>query len=193
MSETLEKSTHILRHEEGFAGAIAAVVIEKPQLSIWMILIPIIFVYHIYRFQKYSDGRKMFVKNYMISRKRALEEALVVVNTGNEPDIDRLVEMSTIPEVARQQYAEFMAVLIEHYADLLSSEGDNFDELVRSAYRNRTNYLLFLNRLNQTERALNKALKPHLEETLEGVNDIVRTIESRSEGLRRDTAERIFP
>ena len=36
--------------------------------------------------------------------------------------------------------------------DLLAAEGDSFEALVRSAYRNRTNYLLTLNRLNTVEK-----------------------------------------
>ncbi|MCJ7830466.1 MAG: NF038143 family protein, partial [Desulfobacterales bacterium] len=71
-----EKSLLVLQEERLFAAALAAQVIGKPQLSIWMILIPIIFVFFFFRFQKYVAGKKTFADNYLTSRQQALEEAL---------------------------------------------------------------------------------------------------------------------
>ncbi len=72
------------------------------------------------------------------------------------------------------------------------AEGDEFAELVKSAYRTRTNYLLFCNRLNQVERDLNAALRPHMKETTEGFDDAVRRIEKVSVELRREDVDNIF-
>jgi hypothetical protein len=192
MTTPNEKRTFILEHEEKFADALAVKVIDKPRLSLWMILIPIIFVYYFYQFQRFRTGREAFAENYMISRKRALDESLAVVETGREPDIQRLIRMSTLPEDTHEQYREFLSVLIEHYTELLRSKGEDFESLVRSAYRNRTNFLLFLNRLNQAEKILNTALKTHLSKTAEGIDEVVETIQTYSEKLRRNNAEKIF-
>lgn len=183
----------VLKHEEKFAGALATAVLDKPQTSIWMILIPIIFVYYIYQYQKFVDGRKTFVEKYMLMKKLALDEALAAVKYAKEPDIDGLVEMSGHTGQILVEYSVLLGVLIGHYKDLLRSEGETFESLVKSTYKNRTNYLLFANQLNQVEKRFNTALKPHLYETTEGVDNIVTTIEHYSEKLRRAEAEKIFP
>ncbi len=187
------KKALILEYEEKFANTLAMQVIEKPKHSLWLILIiPLMVVYHIYEYQKCSKGRKNFAENYMISRKRALDEATAVVRTGKKPDIGALVQIADIPESATEEYARWLAVLADHYTDILRAEARDFDSLVRYAYKNRTNYLLFLNRLNQDEKKLNTALKPHIPETQEVVDSIVSAIELCSENLRRESAERIF-
>ena len=55
-----EKLALILDQEKTFAKSVAGLVIEKPKLSIWMILIPIIFVHYFYRWNQYSEGLKKF-------------------------------------------------------------------------------------------------------------------------------------
>lgn len=135
----------------------------------------------------------MFAENYLISRKRALNEALEVVKTGKEPDIDELAKLSDFQEDVHKRLAKLLGILVEHYTNLLRSEGESLESLVRSAYRNRTNYLLYVNQLNQAEKVLNATITPHLSKTQEGVNNIISTIEHYSEKLRRDSAEMIFP
>jgi hypothetical protein len=63
---------------------------------------------------------------------------------------------------------------------------------VQSAYIKRSNYLLFINQLNNAEKKFNAALKPQLETTIDDVNDIVCAIEWYSEKIRRNDAEEIF-
>jgi hypothetical protein len=64
---------------------------------------------------------------------------------------------------------------------------------VKSTYKTRTNYLLFLNRLNQVEQDFDSALKPHLETSTEDVNGIIKLMEESVTSLRRQLAEAIFP
>jgi hypothetical protein len=75
--------------------------------------------------------------------------------------------------------------------DLLAANGDSFESLVRSAYRNRTNYLLTLNRLSTVEKEFYAAIKPQLAAT-EGAAAVITTIETQSQRLRRHLAESIF-
>jgi hypothetical protein len=190
----LEKNASlVLAQEERFADALALHVLDRPKLSVWMILIPIIFVYFFYRYQKFSDGRKAFSQNYLINRKRALNEALRVIEDGKEPDIDGLARKSDLPEKVHKRNADVLAILVDHFIGLLRSEGETFNTLVRSAYQNRTNYLLFINQLNQAEKILNAALEPHLAATTENIIEVIRLIEVHSEKLRRKSAEEIFP
>ena len=62
---------------------------------------------------------------------------------------------------ALYQKLDWLTVLIDHYMDLLQAEGDQIEDLIKSVYKSRTNYLLFFNRLNSVEKKFNSALKPH--------------------------------
>jgi hypothetical protein len=187
-----EKSDLIRSNETTFAYSLSAIVIEKPKISVWMILIPIILVYHMYRHKSYVEGRKSFAENFLITRDRALEAA--VRSIANEGPLDELavVKEANIPESTKKEYAAWVRVLMAHYKDLLLCEGDSFDALVRSAYKNKTNYLLFLNMLNKSEKRFNAALKPHLQATTKGVGEIIDRMEKGSEKLRYQEADRIF-
>ena len=175
-----EKSAIIWAGEEKIAAALAAAVLDRPKISIWMILIPIIIVFHMFRFQKYVDGRKKFAGHYLISRKRALKANVRSLESGRLCDIDGLVKQANIPENTAAKYTAWIKELCDHYADLLRAEGDSIETLVKSAYKNRTNFLLSLNRLNEAEKRFNAALSPHLQPTTEGVEEIIARMERAS-------------
>ena len=82
MVSVQEKSALIWAGEEKFSDALAAAVMDRPKISIWMILIPILIVYHMFRFQKYADGRKKFAKNYLITPELALEANVRSLESG---------------------------------------------------------------------------------------------------------------
>ena len=193
MVSLTEKTDLIRSNETAFAYSLSLIVIEKPKISVWMILIPIILVYHMYRHKSYAEGRKAFAENFLITRNRALEAAVRSIANGHPLEESSVVKEANIPESTREEYAAWVRVLMTHYKDLLRCEGDSFDALVRSAYKNKTNYLLFLNILNKSEKRFNAALKPHLQDTTEGVSEIIERMEKGSEKLRYQEAERIFP
>ena len=187
-----EKYDLIETHERQFAHRLSLQVIDRPRLSVWMILIPIIFVHYFYRFNKFNTGRKEFTKNYLVSRLRALGESLRITETGHKPDIEKLTALASLPKDALPAYRELLRVLIDHYADLLQARGETYEELVRSAYGNRSSFLLFIDGLNKIEKKLDSALKPDMEEVTEGFDEIVALIENNSEKLRREDVERVF-
>jgi hypothetical protein len=192
--ETREtKRLLILDHETWFAQTLASRVLARPKLSVWMVLIPIIFVYYFYQFQKVMEGRKQFTDHYLKSRVRALDAAVEALETGERPDAEALASLSDVPEEVRPLQTEFLSILVEHYTGLLRAEGGDFVSLIRSAYRNRTNYLLLLNRLTRAEGKVNEALRPRLEKTQADVENVIRTVEEGSESIRRELAETIFP
>lgn len=85
-----------------------------------------------------------------------------------------------------------LSVLIQHYSDLLQAKVSSIKELVGSVYQTRTNSLLFCNRLNQVERELNAALRPHMMGSVNGFVDVVCTIEAVSVELRRQDTDNIY-
>jgi len=191
MKSLERKKELILQRELLFANAIGAAVFEKPKVSFWMILIPILFLYFIYRMQRFKSGRLKFDQEFMTTRRKALDLAVEALETGVKPNIDRIARESGITDALEKDYASWLRTLVDYYDDLLAAEGDTFEALVRSAYHNRTNYLLTLNRLNTVEKEFYSALKPQLAAT-EGAPAVIAAIEEHSRRLRRDLAEQIF-
>jgi hypothetical protein len=191
MKTLAQKKEIILQSELAFANAIGAAVFEKPSVSFWMVLIPILFLHFIYRMQRFKSGRMKFDEEFMTTRRRAMDAALRAVETNGRPDMGEVARNSGLPAPLQEPYMSWVKTLAEYYMDLLSASGDSFESLVRAAYRNRTDYLLILNRLTTMERGFYSALKPHMG-TAEGASDIIATIESQSQKLRRELAEQIF-
>ncbi|MFH0994923.1 MAG: NF038143 family protein [Pseudomonadota bacterium] len=191
MIELAHKKEIILRREMAFADAIGASVLDKPKVSYWMVFIPILFLYFIYRMQGYKSERLKFSEDFMITRRRAMDVALEAAATGGSPDIADVARNAGLSEPLLNPYVTWMKALVDYYLELLASEGGNFESIVRAAYSNRSNFLLTLNRLNTIEKAFYTALKPHMEAT-EGAADIITKIESQSQELRRKLADHIF-
>jgi hypothetical protein len=191
MKALAQKKDIILQRELAFANAIGAAVLEKPIVSFWMVLIPILFLYFIYRMQRFKSGRMKFDEEFMTTRRLAMDAALNAMETNSRPDMDEVARNSKLPAPLQGPYVSWVKALAEYYMDLLSVNGDSFESLVRAAYRSRTDYLLILNRLTTVEKEFYRALKPHMG-AAEGASDIIATIESQSQKLRRELAEEIF-
>ena len=158
------KKDLILEYEERFAYELGLVIIPKPKLSAWMILIPIILIFHVYRYKKYVEGRRAFAANHMISRRRAADETMEAIRQNRPVNLDALSAKAKLPsKEAHRDYRQWITVLMAYYQDLLTAQADDFNTLIKLAYRSRANYLLTLNQLNVVERKLNATLKPHLE------------------------------
>jgi len=185
------KKDLILQRESMFANAIGAQVFEKPRVSFWMVLIPILFLYFIYRMQRFKSGRMKFDQEFMTTRRKAMDLAVEALETGVKPNIDRIARESGITDALEKHYASWLRTLVDYYDDLLAADGDSFEALVRSAYHNRTNYLLTLNRLNTVEKEFYTSLKPRLAAT-EGASEVIAAIEEHSRRLRRGLAEQVF-
>lgn len=192
MKALAQKKEVILQRELAFANAIGAAVFEKPSVSFWMILIPFLFLYFIYRMQRFKSGRMKFDEEFMTTRRRAMDAALNAVEANSRPDVDEVVRASGLPAPLQEPYGAWMRTLVEYYMDLLTAGGESFESMVRAAYRNRTDCLLILNRLTTAERQFYAALKPQMA-AAEGAADIIAMIESQSQKLRREMAEQIFP
>ncbi len=188
-----DKKRQILDNEEFMARQLARRVIEKPVPAVWMILIPVFFVFHAWKIKQYSNGLKDFAENYLISRCRALDTAFEAEQSGNSPEIDHLVEMAdTIPAEARRLYHDWMSLLVDHYRSLLTAPGNSHKELIRAHYRTKSNFLLFCNKLNKTENSFNISLLPGIEGTPQDLRFILDRMELGVADLRRQEVEEIF-
>jgi len=189
--ELARKKEMILEHESGFAAAVGSAVIEKPKATSWIILMPFMFIFLINDMLKFKHDRRKFEDEFMSNRHQAMVVAFEAALSGSKPDIDRMVRKSNYMEALRKPYAAWIGALVDHYMDLLLAVGDNFEALVRSAYRKRTNYLLTLNRLNTVEKEFLEALKAFMKAT-EGASDVIAAVQNESQRLRRDFADEVF-
>jgi len=183
----------ILEHEKKFAARLASHVLVKPKLSAWMIFIPFIFIFYFQDFSKYKKQRKEFLDNWLLSRKKALNEAEEAIDEGRKPDTQSLANQANLKAKVTGKYDRLLEVMAKHYTLLLNARGDTYEALIRSAYGNRQGeYLFFINQLTDAEKALNKALAPGLRKTSEGVGATIKKIEKNSEKLRRQEVSKIF-
>jgi len=188
------KKDLILEYEERFAYELGLAIIPKHELSVWMILIPFIFLFHIYRLKKNGDGRREFAANYMITRRRAADETVEAIRQNRPLNLDALSAKAKLPsKEAHGDYRQWITVLMAHYRDLLTAQADDFNALVKLAYRSRSNYLLTLQQLSEAEKNLNATLKPHIDKETEGIAEVIADIERHSTRLRRAHAETVFP
>lgn len=191
MKDLEKKKALILTRELAFANGVGAAVFEKPTVSFWMVLVPLLFLYFIHRMQKYKNGRMKFDEDFMVTRRRAMDLAMAALESDTRVGLDQEVHRYGLPDELEKPYAAWISVLVDHYRDLLAAEGDDYGTLVRKAYHTRTDYLLILNRLNTVEREFYAAIKPKLAAN-EGTAEIIAAIEKESQRLRRDLAQEVF-
>jgi len=193
MHDLDRKKQWILEYERRFAFKLGEHVIGKPKMSVWMILIPIIIVWHMFRFKKYVEARNAFGKNYLRSREQALQAAHDSLVSGTPPRLQEIVDRMQMPSAARPLYRDLLSVLTVHFRDLLAAEGEDIDRLLKHTYRRRIDYLLYLNRLGQAEKRLHAALRTELRGGRKDIDETIAHMEMISEAMRRREAERLFP
>lgn len=188
-----EKKNEILTHEGAIARRLARRVFDKPIPPVWMILIPIFFVFHAWKIKQYGNGLKDFAENYMILRRQILDAAFESQHGSDVPVIDKLKQtIDSIPPKARDCFTELTTILADHFTSLLTARGNNYQALVREHYRNKTNYLLFCNQLNKVENSYNLALLPQIEGDNQDLVHVIKKMELGISELRKLQADEIF-
>jgi hypothetical protein len=188
----------ILDREERFARAVAVRVVEKPQLSVWMLLIPIIFLHFMHRMQTFKAGVETCSREFLYTRKRALDLAFDAVQRGL-PSVPAAAipaeegdgqASGKVAGIRAGQLAE-IRIFAEHYLRLFRTEGDTYEALVKSAYGSPAVYARFLGELEQAEKEVNRAAL-HALGSEQHLADITSKIESAAKTLRREEAQAIF-
>ncbi len=183
----------IWTHEKKFAARLANKVLVKPKLSAWMIFIPFIFIFYFQDFSAYKKQRKAFLDNWLLSRKKALNEAEEAMEENRKPDTASLAREADLKPKVHPLYESLLTVMAAHYTRELNAQGDTYHALVRSAYGNQKgDFVFFINQLAHAEHALNQALMPQLRKTSENVGATIKKIEKNSERIRRLEINEIF-
>ena len=194
ISDREERKNLILSHERERARKLAHHVIEKPQPRIWMIFIPIFFVFYFWKLKEYENGLKVFAENHLIPRIRTLEAVFAAEEENRPVDFESLQDLNgDVTENARALRREWLDVLAAHFRLLLAAQGDSYPALVRSAYRNKSNYQLLCRQLGKTETAYSLALLPKIEGDTATLRQITETMAEGMDTLRKKEVEEIFP
>jgi hypothetical protein len=194
MTNPAQKKQCILDHERTLANKLAVRIFDKPKPPLWMIFVPIFFVFFAQKIRQYQSGLEDFVDNYLKARKLAMEAALECLENDSSPDVDAMLEKAgDVPEHARPEFSHWMHMLVDHYRTLLSGSGSTPEALVRSGYRTKTDYLLLCNALNKAENAFSLALMPDIEGDSQDIGKIIARINESAAALRREEADSIYP
>ncbi len=157
-----EKYDLIINQEKLFAYSLAKEMINKPETSVWMILLPFLFVYHMFNIQKYKNSIHDFANNFLTTKQKALDMALEELKTGHEADLileNCFPQMDSANDkqvrVCEKQLKEIQ-ILHKHYLRLLKARGKTYESLVKSGYGRGGDFRLFLNNLTNAENEVNR-------------------------------------
>lgn len=191
-----QKYALLYAHEEAFSYRLAQEVVKKPEASVWMILLPVLFVHHFYRVNQYKEGVRSFAENFLSSRKKALDKAYDQALTGKGFDygMDAYFPDHVLSEQDKdlaQRQVQAIKVMEEHYLALMQAAGQSLEELVQNAYQSPEKYRRFINRLEETEQELNKYLLENVH-TSEDSRIVVRQVEQQCASLREEEIKLFF-
>ncbi len=193
MNDLDKKYQLILDYEMKFADSVALDVLDKPILSIWMILIPIIFIFYFYGIARFKNNKKAFVDQYIKIRKKALSEAHDSVKSGKELNIEETATIKELSDIAQKSYKDLFILFYENYKKLFKSEGEDYPALIKFAYQNKADYLLFVEQITKAEKYLNAALKPDIKnENRNEIDKVITVMEDSSERILCEIAVEIF-
>jgi len=165
MTTPTEQSYKMIWNQENqFAYRVAKQVLDKPKISVWLILIPILFLYYAHKIQQYKAGVHGFSKGLMRTKILALDSAQEEMATGKKDEeykeafVSKDLENSpNVMRVRDKQIAE-VEVLKTHYARLLREQGSSYQALIKKAYKTGGEYRLFLNQLAKAEGEVHDAV-----------------------------------
>lgn len=183
----------ILSYERRYSSTLAGNVIGKPRLSSLMIFIPFLFLFYIQDLFKYKKGLKKFTASYLSSREKALKEAVEAFSEKRKIKTEEMGKLAGLEGKAAIYYSEYLRILADHYFLLLKGRGDDYESLVRSAYKNsRKDYKTFTETLTETEERLSRSLVETEVSDKEEGSYTIKKIEKGNRNLRRKELAEIF-
>ena len=182
-----EKRALIVAYEAGFARALAARVVEKPVVSWWMIILPLLLVHYVYRLLAFRKGCAAFAAHYLKPRHQALALAL-----GPPGDVvaDCADDVSTAG-VLRQLEARQVAILAGHFRRLLAAEGNDYRSLVLAGYADASAYDDYLDDIEAVHDEIDRAILAASEQS-DVITDMVTRFRTIHRNLYREEARNLF-
>lgn len=197
-----ENYKDILDYENRIAQTITSRVLDRPELSAWMILIPIVFIPYMQRCQKYKESSRAFRAGYLYTKKIALDTAYSLYKNEISPEqvsaiVGEIVQKNPNAEqivlnIYNQQIEE-IKILIEHYLMLLDTKEIEYDKMIVSHYKTEDTYLSFVKRLTEIEKQVTNATTATFNDAAIEVPDILEKMEAQLLELRLGQAKEFFP
>jgi len=193
------KYENILAQERALAKTVASAVIGQTPVTVWDVLIPIVFVFNVLKFKR---AREVFTLNFLFTKKLALQGAFDMVKKGqNHEDALGQIRGQTSEILAsdkkgiysnkiRQKQVREMELLLDHYSRLLNADGKDYASMVKHAYRTRQNFSAFVKELEGIEKEVNRAASQTAGTA--SAPDIVSRMEETAGRLRAAQMETIF-
>lgn len=193
------KYESILSRERSLAKAVASAVIESKPLTVWEMMIPLVFIHNFLRFKR---TREVFTLNFLFTKKLALEAAFDTVKKGQsrQQAMARIKEKTRnilaadkkgiYSQKIRQRQMKEIELLIEHYRTLLQAEGKDYNSMMKNAYRTWEEYSAFLEQIRRAEKEVNRAAQQTVR--VATASDLVSKMEKATERIRRSEAGKIF-
>jgi len=189
----------ILGHEVSTARAISASLIQSKPISVWEIMIPVIFILN---FAKTKQSREIFVQNHLFTKNMALKAAFDMSKKGYpRQDVMETIEsqtrktLSSVPEnlyseeIRREQVKE-IDLLVDHYRRLFEADGKDYAALVVGAYQTRDSYVDFFKQLKAAENNVLTAARRTLGDQAD--SQTAGRLEEITDRTRAAEAEKIF-
>lgn len=186
-----KKHKIIYERERSMAQGLAASLIRPKTLTVWEIMIPVIFILN---YVKLKHSREIFIQNQMFTKKMALDAALdMKKKDASKETVVAQIESKTkelvasIPggiysdDIRRQQLGE-IDLLIDHYSRLLNAPGTEYASLVTHVYPTAAEYSSFLEALQSAEKAVMSAAHRTLGSQAD--TETAAKIESITESMR---------
>jgi hypothetical protein len=189
----------ILSRERQMVKYVALQTIKPKPFSVWEVLIPIVFILG---YMRSKEQREIFAQNLMFTKKLALGAAFEMLtrDRSKEMVMRRVASeteslLSSIPsgvysDAIRQKQIGEVDLLIDHYCKLMRADGDDYAALVVNAYRTKTDYSDFQDKLALAERMVTQAARETLGHQTD--NEKVLRIETAIEKIRRQEVETIY-
>jgi hypothetical protein len=194
-----QKYKILLEKEQSMARKMALSLIRPKQLTVWEILIPVIFILN---FVQRKNSREVFMQNQMSTKKMALDAALDMKKKDLSKDtvlaqIDSRTKelVASVPEgiysddIQQQQLNE-VDLLIDHYDRLLNADGTDYGSLVTQAYPTAADFSSFLEALHLAEKAVMSAAHRTLGSKAD--TDTAAKIESISASMRAAEVKNLY-
>ena len=195
------KYNSILSYERKTSWEVTSQVVEKPEISVWMILIPIVFVPYMQRYSKYKETSRAFSEGYLYTKKIALDIAYKIYTkemTREDAalEVERIVKNKPNPDarvlnIFEKQIKE-IKLLCEHYLALLASDGNNYCQLIVNHYKSYDKFIEFLNELGEAEKEVSRAATHTFKTDTEEVPEIIESMEKCLNQYRLEEAKKLF-
>jgi len=193
------KYENLLREERSLAKAVTSAVIKSRPVTVWEIMIPILFLLNFLQFKR---ARETFSLNFLFTKKLALEATRDMIKDGlsKEEAMGRIKDKTRdilaadkkgiYSQKIRQKQMQEMDLLIDHYRRLLEAEGKDYASMMKNAYQTSEKYTTFLRQLRKAETEVYRASHQTLRTA--GASEVIFKMEQATERIRRAQTDKIF-